>query len=221
MSSPADYLKRISEVVGDDITDNEITLNLRWSNRQEGDQVLGRVRAMQAGLRQVKKDVAHDMAIARSKFTTERTRVGKTILSGIAAGFLGRKTVGSYNAAKRDDLRRAQMLALEPYERVKQIIDDIIHKLEGVKARVEASEDYSVRPARPSARTGRSTVTETSTYLVRLPSGEAKGPLTAEQVRGLLIAGVISQQSEVQVSGISAWVRVSEVSALSQSSSGA
>jgi hypothetical protein len=97
---------------------------------------------MQAELRFLKQQIAADMASIRSDFTSKRTAVGKT-LPHIAAGvFFGRRNVGRVNAVQRDSLRREQFNALEPYEKVKRLIDAVVHTLNEAKARIETSDEY-------------------------------------------------------------------------------
>src|SRR5439155_24732783 len=76
-------------------------------------------------------------------YTTARMKVGKTVASGLAAGFFGRRTVGRFNSAQRDNLRRNQIGAVAPYEKLKQIINSTISKIDQVKSQIELSPEYT------------------------------------------------------------------------------
>lgn len=210
MPSATEFLDKISQIVGDDISDGDIKLNLRWENREEGKQVLAHIRAMQAELRQLKKEVAFEASSIRSAYTSKRTAVGKSFTAGLAGAFFGRRTVGAFNAARRDDFRCEQLAAVEPYERVKGIIDEVIHRLNEVKARVESSEEYSIKPSSPPRGAQAKQGEQSRKYFVRLGT-EVKGPFSPEQVKGLMVAGLVTLDSEVQIEGIDAWIKLSAV----------
>lgn len=142
LTSPQEYVQRINTIVGDDVTDGDIKLNLSWTDRREAKTALGRVRHLQAELRLLKQQVSADAAAIRSEFTSKRTAVGKS-LGVIAAGaFFGRRNVGRATALQRDMLRREQLTALEPYEHVKRLIDAVVHALNEAKHRIETSDEY-------------------------------------------------------------------------------
>lgn len=104
MPTPDDFLKRLSQIVQHDVTDPNATLRLHWENREQGRSALQRLRVIQKELRFLKQEVTAAEAAVKSDYTTERMKVGKTIASGLAAGFFGRRTVRRFNSARRDSL---------------------------------------------------------------------------------------------------------------------
>jgi hypothetical protein len=140
--NPTEYVQRINAIVGDDVTDGDIKLNLSWTDRREAKAALARVRHLQAELRFLKQQVAADAAVIRSEFTSRRTAVGKSLGNIVAGSIFGRRNVGRGNALQRDTLRRQQFTALEPYEHVKRLIDAVVHALNEAKSRIETSDEY-------------------------------------------------------------------------------
>lgn len=86
MPTPADFLTKLSDIVGHEVSDSQAKLHLSWNNHEEGCAVLQRIRTMQKQLRFLKQEVTRAIAAVKSDYTTERMRVGKTLASGLAAG---------------------------------------------------------------------------------------------------------------------------------------
>src|SRR2546430_2259076 len=118
MPTPDDFLRKLSEIVQLDVTDPQATLHFHWENREQGKAALQRLRTIQKELRFLKQEVNASEAALKSEYTTARMKVGKTVASGLAAGFFGRRTVGRFNSAQRDNLRRNQIGAVAPYEKL-------------------------------------------------------------------------------------------------------
>jgi uncharacterized protein DUF4339 len=125
----------------------------------------------------------------------------------------GRRRMGKVNAVKRDFLRQDQLAITNAYDAVRRVVDSIIAQLDQVKAKIEEIEDSPEFRSRPAARQPKSVAGDEAMFLVKVGE-EVKGPLTVEQVRGLLIAGVITTASHVQPVGVDAWVPVSAVKVL-------
>lgn len=204
--SPKEFIDRISSIVGDDISDGEINLRYYWNDHQQAKALLLRIRTVQKELRLLKQEVTGTISAARSEFTTARTTVGKSVGAGIAAGFFGRKTMGRINAARRDDLRRGQLQAVAPYENVKNIIDQVLAKLDSVKGRIELSAEYQTRPEK---RKKPSSFIETpplavKRYYVYLQN-EVKGPYLHEQLLALYDTGTIKHDTQCCLEGTEQW----------------
>lgn len=211
MPSPQDFINRIGQIVGDDISDGEINLRLSWTNYSDGKALLVRMRGMQKELRLLKKEVGAVIAGIKSEHITARTSVGTGLGTGLFGAFFGRKAAGKMNAARRDDLRRSQISAVAPYERVKEIIDQVLHQLDASKGKVEMSPEYQVRhgpaqtpppprlPAPPAPR-----------YFVCI-SGQVKGPYTLDQLRALRDASAISGDTPCCPEGREEWTDFSSI----------
>jgi len=146
--SPEDLIAKIGEIVGDNVSDGKIDFKYSWDSYEQAKALLVRIRIVQKELRLLKQQVGATISSTKSDFSSARISVGKGVGSSIAASFFGRKKVGRINATRRDDLRRAQIKTVAPYEKVKQIIDQIITKLDEVKGRIELSPEYKARPTR-------------------------------------------------------------------------
>ena len=201
MPTPADFLSKLSEIVGHDVSDSRAKLHLSWNNREEGRAVLQRIRTMQKQLRFLKQEVNAIAAAVKSDYTTERMKVGKTLASGLAAGFFGRRTVGRFNSAQRDSLRRSQMGAVAPYEAIKHAIDRTIASLDQVKGRVELSPEYQQTASSPST----SRLVDSAARFYAYLREEVKGPYSRDQLAALFDTQVISTNTMCCPEGSEEW----------------
>lgn len=205
MSTPQEYLQRIGLIVGDDISDGEVNLHLAWNNYTEAKALLTHIRTIQKEMRLLKKDVSATVSAIKSEFTTARTEVGKSIGAGLAGAFFGRRTVGRVNSARRDDLRRNQINTVEPYDRVKRIIDHILHQLDTVKGQIELSLEYQLRtpqvaPAKPPPLPPPPT-----RRFFAFIAEQVKGPYTIEQLHALHDASTITDDTQCCPEGTEEW----------------
>lgn len=212
MSEIEDYLVQIEKIIGSEFSDGQIHLDFSCEDYEGARKLLHDFRTMQKELRALKRDINQTIKGIRSEFTTERLMVGKSLGSAFAAGLLGRRAVGSYNAAKRDDLRVERDDAIAPFNALKGIVDDVIHQLDKGKFEIESSETYKNKPSRKvkkpnSAREpkGVSTLQQKSKrYFINL-SGDIKGPMAIEQIEGLLAADVVDKATLICVEGEIDW----------------
>jgi len=138
--------------------------------------------------------------------------VGKSIGSTFAVGLFGNRSVGRYNSLKRNDLRVERDYAIAPHNELKVMIDEIIHQLDQHKFNLEASDQYKNKPKpEKSKRTHRRVPTKKPTlaekpkrYLVNL-GGDIKGPMTIEQIEGLLVAHIADRSTMLCVEGEIDW----------------
>ncbi len=214
MSTPQEYFQRVGQIVGDDISDGEVNLHLDWKNYSEAQALLTRIRTIQKEMRLLKKEVNATISVIKSEFATARTSVGTSFGEGLAAGLFGRRTMGRVNAARRDDLRRNQIAAVEPYDRVKRIIDQILHQLDTCKGRIELSPEYQIRttqpvPAKPPPRPA---PTITRRYFAFIAE-QVKGPYTIDQLHALHDASTITNDTQCCPEGTEEWRPYSHVMA--------
>ncbi len=125
-----------------------------------------------------------------------------------ATGLLGRRAVGGFNAVKRDSLRIDRDNEIAPYTELKNIIDDIIHQIDKQKYAIESSDIYRNKPKpkpKSQKRDRKSGLSEKARrYFVNL-QGDIKGPLTTEQIEGLLAADVADENTLLCVEGEHDW----------------
>jgi hypothetical protein len=209
MSTPQEYIRRISLIVGDEISDGEFDFQIAWSNYAEGKAQLTRIRTMQKEIRLLKKDINATISKIRSEFISERTSVGKDSGFGsfLAGAFFGRRNIGRRNAVRRDGLRREQIDTLEPYDSVKLLIDQIIYQLDTVKGRIELSPEYQIRtpqaaPTKPPPLPLPAPLTRRFFVFI---AEQVKGPYTIEQLQALHDASSITDDTPCCPEGTEAW----------------
>jgi hypothetical protein len=157
---------------------------------------------MQKQLRILKRDVGAVVSALKSEFITARTSVGKTLGSGVAGAFFGRRAVGRINAARRDDLRREQLNAVAPYENVKRIIDEIVCQLDTIKGNIEMSPEYI--GAESFSRGLGDTIPPPLRFYVFV-SEQVKGPYSVEQLQALRDASAIVDDTPCCPEGSETW----------------
>ena len=220
--SPEDFLQKISAIVGQDISSGQITMRVSWNDPAEARSLLLRLRTMQKQLRLLKRDASAMISSVKSEYATARMRVGKTFASGLAAGFFGRRTVGHFNSAQRDSLRRSQVSAVAPFERVKGIIDSLLYQLDTVKGQIELSPEYLSSASRAKPVIKAEVVASTpfskppplplSRFYIYI-GDQVKGPYSREQLQALRDASAIADDTLCCAEGSEVWITYTEVSA--------
>ena len=137
----------------------------------------------------------------------------------MAGAFFGRRTVGRFNATRRDDLRRGQLRAVAPYEHIKGVIDQILYQLDTVKGQIELSPEYLNKAyhAKPAivteiASPPRLPPPPPSLAAPSLPrfyvymAGEVKGPYSIEQLHALRDAAAIADDALCCADGSQEWL---------------
>ena len=120
---------------------------LQWSSSAEAKTLKRFLTQFQKQLRLLKKSVSEDIRQLNSGYQSEKARVGKTIVAGLASIAFGPRRVGRFNTIERDSLRRQQYNAVEPYQQLKNRIDGLIAQLDGLKIQIDcrpSSEGYSI-----------------------------------------------------------------------------
>ncbi len=135
--------------------------------------------------------------------------VGKGVGAGIAGAFLGRKTVGGFNAIKRHSLRDAKDAALAPYEDLKVTIDRIVHQLDDVKHNIEMSEEYANKPAKKRTKKAdgkqEDSVQKKEARFYAFMGGQVRGPFDLQEIGALVKADAISTDTQLCVEGEQDW----------------
>jgi hypothetical protein len=165
---------------------------------------------MQKEIRLLKKQLSSEMSEIRSHMTTVKTAIGKGVGSALGGMVFGRKAVGAMNAARRDDARVAQHRMLQPYENMKNLMDQVLFKLETIKAQIELSPEYQKRPASAKALQAPRPPSSSLRYWAYLGI-EVKGPFSIEQLSGLLTAHVADDTTLVCLEGTEDWKGLYEI----------
>jgi len=136
MLSPQDYANRIKALGLD-----KLEINIR--NLQEAKTTNAQLRVLKKQLQQIKKEIAVDIKTIKAKYQAQIPQAG----SG-GGGFL--RTVGvfgvkgmkgqakQYQALAKQDLRNRQHKELDPYERVKLTVDDLITQIDATLIKINA-----------------------------------------------------------------------------------
>lgn len=210
MSDLTSYFRKLEHIVGDQTPDDQISFNFRWDDYESGKRVIASVRTMQKEIRLLKKQLSSEMTELRSHMTTQKTAIGKGLGSALGGMVFGRKAVGAINAARRDDARVAQHRMMQPYENMKSLMDQVLGKLETIKAQIELSPEYQKRPAPAKVLPAPRPPKTQCRYWAYLGT-EVKGPFTIEQLSGLLTAHVADDTTLVCPEGTEEWKGFYEV----------
>jgi len=204
-------------IVGDTKPDSEISLNLRWTDYSSARALITEIRRMQKEIRLVKREVSAEQAAVRSEFVTGKATVGHGVGSALGGMIFGRKAMGSINAGRRDDIRRAQFAAMQPYDQLKRLIDGLLARLDQAKVQIELSPEYQDKPQK------RSEIHKMTQHAPPLPlpapqardfflfiEEEVKGPFTVHQIEGLFAAGTVDDTTLACPVGSETWISLFE-----------
>jgi hypothetical protein len=131
MTSSKDYAKRI-----DDVMDS--AKELKATSVPEAKLVLKQIGQVKRELQLIKKEINLEKKNLRSAYTTAKVKVGKGGFGqGVLQGLFGKKTMGSINAAQREDIRRKERAQIAPYEHLTQHIDKCLLALDAYRVSIE------------------------------------------------------------------------------------
>jgi hypothetical protein len=161
-------------------------------------------------MRLLKKEVNAVVSAIKSEFATARTSVGTGFGEGLTAAIFGRRAAGRANAGQRDALRREQIDAVEPYDRVKRTIEQIIHQLDLTKGQIELSPEFQIRTPKKNAVAAPALSPPTSSRFFLYLGDEVKGPYTPEQIHALRDTGAVTDQTQCCAEGSQQWIRCAD-----------
>jgi len=216
MRSPQQYIQDISLIVGDNIADGDLKLDVKWKNYAEGKAALTQVRAMQKELRLLKRDLGSTISGIKSQFITSKASVGKGVSSALAGFVVGKRAVGKFNTLHREALRRSQIHAVQPYDDIKRSVDHILHGLDTVKTKIELSPEYQIRESDSSKDTPPPLPPEPPISAFRdrfyvYLGNEVKGPFSVHQLQALKDTGMITSNTPCCAEGEEVWWDYSQV----------
>ena len=81
--------------------------------------------------------VGVDKRQVSSEFASRRIMIGKGLGAGLAAGFVGPRTMGKVNAVRRNAARVAQLEAVAPFNEAAEKVDALIAQLDGFKNEID------------------------------------------------------------------------------------
>jgi len=128
MADPEYYLNRVKA----------LEFSVSASSVDEAKRVKKQVTQTQKQLRQLKKEINLDMKNIRAHFK-ERTASAGSTSSGLLSIFGKRKTAGTMRAHAKRGVAKERDNALQPYERLKLHIDNLLLKADAAK---DTLDDY-------------------------------------------------------------------------------
>ena len=212
--TPQEFIARIEGILGSRLVDGEVRVQFPYDTLGEARQQMARIRTLQRELRLVKKEVGFTAKQVRSAFIGQRAEVGTGFGSGLVAGFFGRRTAGRMNAARREDLRRGQLEAVAPYEKISRFLENMLVQLDGFKVQLEqwmadrkfqidAASERTPPPPLPAMPPPLPLLA--SRYFVYVQAAVA-GPYTLEQIKALEDTGIVTAETPCCLEGTEDWI---------------
>lgn len=214
--TPQDYIRKIESTLGSPLVNGQVKVRFQYDTLIEARDQMARIRTFQRGLRLLKKDVGFTIKQVRASYTGQRAEVGTGLGSDLVAGFFGRKTSGRMNAANREDLRRQQLAAVEPYQTISRFIDEFLMRLDTSKnnlqqwmadRKYQLDDDDEADVAQPPVLSP-----TPPPVLQRLPrhfiylNDSVVGPYTADQIKALHDTGVVTDETLCCREGTEDWI---------------
>jgi hypothetical protein len=133
-----DHVAQIEKILGvtirDDVIDFSIKVDL--SSAASRKKALTDVRLKQKALRHVKRDITYSISQIKRDYQNKTTLVGSGFWSSFTRVFAGARAAGRYNALTRADLRNDKVEDVQPYERLKDVVDQLLYELDCAKAKI-------------------------------------------------------------------------------------
>jgi hypothetical protein len=206
LKTPTDFLNQIGEIVGADPIDGRILVDFRWDNYSEANTVLVKLKMMVCSVKLLGHELSLIYKELRRLHRDELVLVAKVAFKNDYLFSVDRRVTLQFIAGMRRDIRTRQQDALAAYDDAKALVETVNLKLRSINAQVRSSPEYLSRRAKADSNRSRLN----GHYFVKV-SDDMKGPLTAEQVSGLILAGVINRENYVRVDGIDAWILISDI----------
>lgn len=136
MSSPQEYATRIKALGLD-----KMEINIR--NVPDAKAASSQLRILKKQLQQIKKEIAIDIKTIKARYQAQIPQAGSGgggLLRTVGAfGVKGMKgQAKQYEARAKQDIRNKQHKELDPYERVKLTVDDLITQIDATLAKIDA-----------------------------------------------------------------------------------
>jgi hypothetical protein len=113
------------------------TASITWTSSAEARLHKKTITQVQKELRLLKKKISADRRSVSSEFTSQRVMIGKSFGAGVAAGLLGRRTMGRVNAVRRNEMRMQQLRAVAPYDQAAARLDAVLISFDSLKTEID------------------------------------------------------------------------------------
>ena len=135
MANAATYLEETRQLISKHFPSGQIPNP--WTTEAEAKMQKRSIVQLQKELRVVKKKIAIDKRSISSDFSSQRSVIGTGVVTGLAAGFFGRRNIGMLNAARKKDLRIQQLQVVSPLNDAINKIDDVLNQLDMQKNEID------------------------------------------------------------------------------------
>lgn len=132
MRDADDLYAELTRIMGGDPVEG-VHMNLSWDSPAAGRAEVKRLKLMKKELAMVKRDAAASIREVKSHFVSQRSNVE----AGFVASLFGKKSAARDRIEKREEAKRAEAAASRPYERVRDIVDQLSVQLDRAVLEVE------------------------------------------------------------------------------------
>ncbi len=132
------HVTQIEDILGVKVSDGVIQFTVKVDTdcpiaRKRG---LADIRLKQKALRAVKRDISSSISEIKRDYQTRNATVGTGVGSFIVTVFLGARFVGRQNSLTRADMRNDKAADVQPYEGLKDVVDNLLYELDCAKAKI-------------------------------------------------------------------------------------
>lgn len=210
MRTPKEFLERVAQILGAESPEGRIDIEFRWDSRDEAKVALNRTTIMLRDLRLLRHELSLGTTELRHLYSQKLAHIDQLASEDDQSSYLYSRSMSSQiDADMRRTVRVERSDALAPYLGVSRTLAAVDLQIRTIQNQIRTSPEYLSTSS--GAKTSPPAIGHQ--YFVRIDS-ERKGPLSAEQVRGLIKIGLLSSEDEVQVKGIDSWIPISKVGEL-------
>jgi len=130
VTEPEVYMERVGDILGDEFVDGKLQPTLAVSSVDEANLQKQKIGQQQEQLRQIKGEIDQNMEYIHAGYKEASVNVTPTDPSFVA-GLFGRRDKDI--SQQRQNLSHGEEIALEPFNKVQQTIDDLLTQLDDAK----------------------------------------------------------------------------------------
>jgi hypothetical protein len=201
MTSPEQYLERLSEIMSDALWETNPDFDGCVDTREEAIALIQHMRHCREDIQSLKREVSGTISAIKSRHATTSAFVGVDMTSLLTNLVFGRRVAGKINTIHRDFIRRSKVTHVSPYEEIKIIADEFCVELDQRRDSLRASDLFRT----DTELQAMDVETEPSDRLYAYISDQVKGPYTFDQLSVLYDAGAILDETQCCYEGTDDW----------------